>query len=222
MRARRALRCATTARADDRLAAGHRPDQQRRQAAQQVRALQRRCRPSTSARCSSSGVSPSSSSASSGRNRSSPGLSRMPLPERVDHRHRAPAQHLDQSDHAQAGIGAQVQRIGVGGVHPAQHHVDPLEGAQRPHPQLAVAHHQVGALHQRETQHAGQIGLVERGLGVDAGAEHHHHRLLRGLRGGVDQRQPQRLRPRRGRPGPDPLVQVGEWRAPRTRRSASA
>ena len=128
--------------------------------------------------------------------------------ERVDHRHRAAAQHLDQADHPQLGVRAQVERVGVVGVDPAQHHVHPFEGAHGPHPQLAVAHHQIGALDQRKTQHAGQVGLVERRLGVDTGAEHDHHRLLGRFGGGVDERQPQRLRPRRGGTRADLLVDV--------------
>ena len=43
---------------------------------------------------------------------------------------------------------------------------------------------------------------------MDAGAEHHHHRLFRRLGGGVDEGKPKRLRPRRRRPRADPLVQI--------------
>ncbi len=36
--------------------------------------------------------------------------------QRVDHRHRATAQHLDQADHAEPGIGAQIERVHEVGV----------------------------------------------------------------------------------------------------------
>ena len=132
-----------------------------------------------------------------------------PTAERVDHRHRSPSQHLDEADDAETRVGPQVEGIDVGGVHPAQHHIDPFEGAERPHPQLAVADHQVGALHQREAQHARQVGLVECGLGVNAGAEDHDDRLLGGFGRGVDERQSKRLRPRRRRARTDLLVEIG-------------
>ena len=77
------------------------------------------------------------------------------------------------------------------------------------HPQLAVAHHQIRALHQRETQQRREIRLIESGLGVDAGAEHDHHRVLDDVGCGVDQCQPQRLRERCRRPWRDPLVEIG-------------
>ena len=128
----------------------------------------------------------------------------------VDHRDRTAALHLDQTHHPQSRVRPQVQRVDVVGVDPAQHHVHPLEGAQRPHPQPAFADHQVGTLHEGEAQHRRQVGLIERGLGVDTRAEHHHHRVLGRFRGGVDQRQPQRLGERRGRARPDPFVDIGD------------
>ena len=132
-----------------------------------------------------------------------------PAAERIHHGDRATPLHLDQSHHPQARICAQVKGIGVVGVDAAQHHVDALESAQRAHPELSVAHHQVGALDEREAQHRREVGLVERRLGVHAGAQHHDHRVVGRVGGGVDQSEPQRLRERRGRPRPDALVQVG-------------
>jgi hypothetical protein len=116
---------------------------------------------------------------------------------------------LHQTDDAEPGVGAQIERVGVFGVDPAQDDVNPFQSAQRAHPQLAVAHHQVRALHQRKTQQRGQIRLVERGFGEDAGAEDHHHRILRVVGCGVDQRQPQRLGERRRRARHDPLIEFG-------------
>ncbi|SHV83125.1 Uncharacterised protein [Mycobacteroides abscessus subsp. abscessus] len=116
--------------------------------------------------------------------------------ERVHHRHRPAAQHLDESDHAEAGVRAQIQGIDVLGIHAAQHDIDALEGAQGAHPEVAVAHDEVGALDQREAQHPRQVGLIEGGLGMTAGTEYDDHGFPRGLGRRVDQRQPQRLRPR--------------------------
>ena len=60
---------------------------------------------------------------------------------------------------------AQIERVDVVGVHAPQHHVDAFEGAQRPHPQPAVAHHEVGALDQRKAQHGGQDQRTDGGIG---------------------------------------------------------
>ncbi len=196
-------------RADDGLAAHRRLDQQRRQPRQQMRAF-----PVEPAPVERRGVQqrllPQQPLGQLRQEPLQPRAFQDARAQGVDHRDRAAALHLDQADHTQPRVRPQVQRVDVLGVDPAQHHVDPLEGAQRPHPQPAVADHQVGTLHQREAQHRRQVGLVERGLGVDARAEHHHHRVLGRFRGGVDQRQPQRLGERRRRPRPDPLVDVGD------------
>ncbi len=110
--------------------------------------------------------------------------------ERVDHGDRPAPLHLHQPHDAQPRVRAQIQWIGVFGVHAPQHHVYGLEGAQRAHPQPAVAHHQVRALHERKAQHRGQIRLVESRLGIDAGAEHHHDGVFGRVGRGVDQGQP--------------------------------
>ena len=127
----------------------------------------------------------------------------------VDDGHRTAPLRLDESDHPEPGLRPQIQRIGPFGVDPAQHDVDLLEGAQRTHPQLALAHHQIGALDQRKAQNRCQVSLIERRLGIDARTEHYHHRILGGLGRRVDQGQPQRLSERRGRAGPDPFVDIG-------------
>ena len=131
-----------------------------------------------------------------------------PAAQRVDDGHRPTALRLHQTHHTEPGIGAQIQRVGVVRIDPAQNHVDALQRSQRAHPQLAVAHHQIRAFHQRKAQQGGQIRLIEGGLRVDARAEHHDHRVLGDVGCRVDQRQPQRLRERCRRPRRDPLVEV--------------
>lgn len=101
--------------------------------------------------------------------------------ERVHYGRRPTTQHLDESRHAEPRIRPQVERIGELGVHPPQYHVDPLERTERSHPQRTVPHHQIHALHQRKTQLRRQIGLIERGLGMRTGTEHHYHRVVVGL-----------------------------------------
>ena len=127
----------------------------------------------------------------------------------IDHGHGASPGDLHQSHHTESRVGPKVQRIGVLSVHPAKHHIDPLEAPQRSHPELAVPHHQIRALNQRESQNCCEIGLVESSLRVNTGAEDHHHWILGCSRRGVDQSQPQRLGERRRRAGRDPLVEFG-------------
>ena len=129
--------------------------------------------------------------------------------QRVDDCHGSTALRLNQADHTEPGVGAQVQWVHVIRIDAAKDDVNTLQRAQRTHPQLAVAHDQIRAFHQRETQQRGQIRLVESGLRVDARGEHHHHRVLGDVGCRVDQRQPQRLRERRCRSRRNPLVEVG-------------
>jgi hypothetical protein len=131
-----------------------------------------------------------------------------PAAQRVDHGDRTAALRFDQPDDPQPRVGSQVQRIGIVGVHSPQHHIDTFQRAQRTHPQFSVADHQIGAFHQRETQHRGEISLVECGFGVDARTQHHDDRVLGNIGRGIDQGQPQCLNERRRRSRPDPLVQV--------------
>ena len=158
----------------------------------------------------SCGVSPSSSSASSGRKRSSPGLSRMPLP-RVLTTVTAPRRSTSTSPTTPSRESA---RRSSGSAYSASTRRSTTST------RLSVPSERIHSLPsrttrsalstKREAQHAGQVRLVERGLGVDAGTEHHHDGFLGGLGRGVDERQPQRLRPRRRGPRADALVEVGD------------
>ena len=196
-------------RSDDRLATGDGLDQQARQIGQQVRALEVGTAP-VHRRGRQQWRLAEEPLGELGQEAQHTGAFQHAAAQRVDHGHRAPAQHFHQAHDTEPGVGAQIQRIGVVGVDASQHHVDALQCAHRAHPQLSVADHQISALHQRQTQQAGEIGLVESGFGVDAGAEDHDDGLFGRLGRRLDQRQAQRLRPRGGGPGTDLLVEVGD------------
>ena len=107
-------------------------------------------------------------------------------------------------------MGAQVERVAVGGVDAAQQHIDTFVLAERPHVDRAVTHRQVGALDQRETQYGRQVRLVEEGLRHAAGAEHRDGRVVDPRRGVVGQRQSQSARERRHRAWCTALEQLRE------------
>ncbi len=139
-----------------------------------------------------------------------PGTFQDATADRVHHSHRAAVLCLDQAGHAEPRVGAQIERVGVGGIDAAKDHVDAFERTQRAHPQSAVTNHQVGALDQRETQQRGEIRLIEGGFGVNARAQDDDHRILNAVGCRVDQRQPQRLSKWRRRPRSHLLVEVGQ------------
>ena len=72
--------------------------------------------------------------------------------ERVGHHDVAGADGFDQPGHAERRIGAQFERIGEIRVEPAEDHRDAFESAQRAQVDVAVAHRQVVALDEFETQ----------------------------------------------------------------------
>ncbi len=61
-------------------------------------------------------------------------------------------------------VAPQFKRVAVGVVDTPQHHIDTLQPFQRFHPELAVAHGQVIALHKAVAQVGGEVGLLEIGL----------------------------------------------------------
>ena len=86
----------------------------------------------------------------------------------VHDRDRAATRGLQQSGHAELGVGAQLERIGVRRVDPAQDDVDRLEPAQGPGPDPTVVHGQVAADDERIAEQRGQERLVERRLALRA------------------------------------------------------
>ena len=85
--------------------------------------------------------------------------------------------------HPELGVRTQLERVAEPGVGPAQDDVDALEPTKRAHPDPAVAHRQVGALHQRVAEMGSQVSVLEGGLAPRAGAEQHDAGIV-GVGGG--------------------------------------
>jgi hypothetical protein len=85
---------------------------------------------------------------------------------------------LDETGHAEEGVGVEFQRIAVGGVHAAHDRIDALQAAHRAQVHLTVAGGEVGALDERAAEVAGEVGLFEIGLVGRARGEEDHARLL--------------------------------------------
>ena len=90
---------------------------------------------------------------------------------RVGDRDPAGARHFQQPRDAEARIAAQLNRVAVNIVHLAQDHIHPGQAVQGFHPQKAVAHQQVAALYQGQSQVIGQVGVLEARLVHCAGRE---------------------------------------------------
>ena len=128
---------------------GDRLEHQLVEVAEHLAERRRARRTTTSAPTAARSCSPSSCSASCGRNGEQRRVLEHAAAERVDDRDAADPARLDQPGHAEVGVGPQLERIAPRRVDPAQDHVDRLEAAERAHPHPTVAHPQVGALHER-------------------------------------------------------------------------
>ena len=84
------------------------------------------------------------------------------------------ADHLQQTGHAQRGIGAQFQRVQKFIVEPLEQAVHRLQSFEGFKEQAVVAHHQVAAFDQRQAQVARQVGVFKIGFVVRAGRQQHH------------------------------------------------
>jgi hypothetical protein len=96
---------------------------------------------------------------------------------RVGHQHVAGAHRLQQAGHAQARVGAQLQRVEEFVVQPLEQAVHRLQALQRLEVQALVAHRQVAALDQGQAQVARQVGVLEIGFVVGAGRQQHDVRI---------------------------------------------
>ncbi len=87
--------------------------------------------------------------------------------QRIGHGDPALAHRLHQARHAQPRVRVQLQRIGEVRIQAAQQHIHPLEPGDGAHIHHVAAHGEITALHQQETEIAGEqrvleIGFVER------------------------------------------------------------
>ena len=99
------------------------------------------------------------------------------MPSALAERHVAGAVGVEQSGHAEDGIGAKGQRIDEVVVHAPVDHVHAAQAAGGAHVDDVVVDHQVAAFHQLDAHLARQIGVFEvRGV-VHAGRQQHDVRL---------------------------------------------
>ena len=113
--------------------------------------------------------------------------------QRIGHHHCASARRLHQTGNPQAGVTAQLQRVTPLVVQATQHAVHGLQALHGLEVEMIVAHHQVGAFHQGQSQVAGKVSVFEVGLVVGPGREQHDARrgtvrqITRGSVNGVHQ-----------------------------------
>ncbi len=134
----------------------------------------------------------------------------QPGAEAVGTDHRAPSAGLEETGHAQLGVGPQLERVAPDVVDASQHHVDRAATVDLAGPDPALAHLQVGAGDQGEAEQGGEVGLVEGRLAVPSGGQHHDPRALDAGRGQLGQRVAHHPEVRREPVQLGGLVGVGE------------
>ena len=112
----------------------------------------------------------------------------------VDDAHPSAAHRLGEARDTEPRPGAEFERIAPLRIDASQDDVDAF--ARRPrrplgglHPDRAVPHHEVAALHERKTERVREERLVERRLGQRAGGEDDDPRRADALGGGGDERR---------------------------------
>ena len=89
----------------------------------------------------------------------------------VGHQDVAAAHRLQQARHTQGGFCAQLQRVQPVVVHTFEQAVHRLQTLQGFEVQLLIAHRQVVALHQAQTQIAGEVSMLKISFVVRAGGQ---------------------------------------------------
>ena len=89
-----------------------------------------------------------------------------------------PAAPLPPAPPRRGKIRAQFDGVAETVVHAPQNHVHLLEPFERLEENAAVAHRQIAALHQRETEITRQIGVLEIGFVERPGRQQHHARIV--------------------------------------------
>ena len=120
--------------------------------------------------------------------------------QRVDHADRARAHRPHEARDADPRALPQVERVAPLGVDAPQDDVDGFQTLDAPHPDAPLAHQQVGALDERQAQHAREVRLVERRLAARPGGQQDDPRVLRVPRRDVAQSEAQGAEE-----GPEPL-----------------
>ena len=108
--------------------------------------------------------------------------------ERVGHGHVARPHRLHQPRHAEERVAAQLQRIAIVVVQPAQDHVHRLKTAEHLEINAVVAHRQIAALDQGVAEVLGEEGVLEIGLVVRPRREQDDARVVAVVRGDGPQR----------------------------------
>ena len=121
--------------------------------------------------------SPRSRSQIGGRKPTSAGDSSTRIPKALPTSTPPRTPRFDQPGHAERRIGAQLERIAVVIVEPAQDRVDAPQPGDRLEEHAIVAHGQVGAFDEREPQLLGQVRVLE--VGLVEGARRQQHRVRR-------------------------------------------
>ena len=101
----------------------------------------------------------------------------QPAAQRIGHCDVAGADRLDQAGHSKIGVGAQLERIAEAIVHAPQDHVHRPEPFERLEKDAILAHRQIAALDQGETEITGQVGVLEVGLVQRSGGEQYDPRM---------------------------------------------
>ena len=177
---------------------------------------------------------PSSASQARPRNGCSASSPAAPEPSALASPTRAEAGGVEQPGHPLAVAVAELERVGVGVVDPAEQDVDRLQAAERAQPDPTVADRQVAALDQVVAELLGQVGVLEVAGVAEAGREDDGAAVRPVLRGQRGQRGAQRREERveaerrrgrgarRGRAGPGRCGSGGRSPRPTGRRSGRA
>ena len=104
-------------------------------------------------------------------------------PQRVGHGHVPGPHSLDQARDSEERVAAELQRIAIIVVEPAEDHVHRLKPAQQLEINAIVADRQIAPFHQRVAEIAGEEGVLEVGLVVRPRRQQHDARVVAIVRG---------------------------------------
>ena len=88
----------------------------------------------------------------------------------------------NQARHAEKRIAAQFQRIAKSVIHAAENHIDRMQTLKRFEENAAVAHREIAAFDQSETQIARKVSMLEIGFVVRPWGEQNNVGIVRSIR----------------------------------------